>query len=316
MSRLKQILNRLYGRENPATLSRQDLSDCIYNVFDQSLKRQTTREGLLFDTNYVIYLPDEIFQQQEDSFAHTAREVVNRCHATLRKIATRYPHYKPHSRCWKFRFINVTEDVDLGKNDQLLRENRIVIISSLFVEKRKPTGNKKKENCVMTVLTTQKKTEEVLSEYIALDGLTVLGKDSFEIKLDKFEKIEDLPVSDLESSDTDIIARAILKLKSGNFTDDSEFFYMTKESLYVVGEKYPLGEQTSIDEVATIEGEVPAQFFLHILAGKDGKFSICGDSEVLLNGSYHLSADKPRALQDNSSIALSNGTQIDFSIVR
>lgn len=316
MSRLKQILNRLYGRENPATLSRQDLSDCIYNVFDQSLKRQTTREGLLFDTNYVIYLPNDVFQQQEDSFAHTAREVVNRCHATLRRIASRYPHYKPHSRCWKFRFINVTEDVDLGNNDRQLKEDRIVIISSLFVEKRKPSGSKRKDNCVMTVLTTTKKTEDVRTDYIALDGLTVLGKDSFEIKLDKFEKIEDLPVSDLERSDSDVIARAILKLKSGNFTDDSEFFYMTKESLYVVGQAYPQDNLTSMDEVATIEGDYPARFFLHILAGKDGKFSICGDSDVLLNGSYHLSGDKPRAIQDNSIIALPNGTQIDFSIVR
>lgn len=51
--------------------TRQDLSDHIFKIFYDSLKKNTTREGLLFDTKYVIYLPSEIYKEQEDSFAHT-----------------------------------------------------------------------------------------------------------------------------------------------------------------------------------------------------------------------------------------------------
>lgn len=298
--------------------SRQDLSDCIYAVFEKSLKRQTTKEGLLFDTNYIIYLPAAIFQLQQESFAHTAREVVNRFHDLLRKIAPSYPSYKPHSRCWKFRFIEVTEDVDLGKDNNALKNDNVVIISTLYVEKKKASTIKKgKEACVMTVLTTKKRIEDSHTDYISLEGLTVLDKNSFEIKMDKFERIEETPVSDYDKSENDYIARAIIKLKTGNFTDDSEFFYMTKESLYIVGVKYDTSNLTSNNEIAVIEDDsLPKDFFIQIEAQKDSKFTICGNSDTLLNEAIHLTPDKPKSIQDNSIIMIYNGTQINFSIIK
>lgn len=317
MGKLIKFFEKLFGGESEE-FSRQDLSDCIFAVFEKSLKRQTTREGLLFDTNYIVYLPEEIYIRQQDSFAHTAREVVNRFHAVLRKIVPSYPCYKPHSRCWKFRFIKVTEDVDLGRNNDRLKSDNVVILSSLYVEKRKPASIKKqKEPCVMTVLTTKKKVTESREDAISLEGLTVLDKDSFEIKLDQFEKVEEAPVSDFEKSEADYVARAIIKLKSGNFTDDSEYFYMTKKSLYIVGPAYDTQNLSSVNEIAVIEDDtLPKDFFIEIEAQKDSKFTVCGNPEILLNESIHLCEDKPKPIQDNSSIMIFNGTQINFSIIK
>lgn len=297
--------------------SRQDLSDCIFGVFEKSLKQQTTREGLLFDTNYIVYLPDDIYNSQQDSFAHTAYEIVNRCYNVLRKIAPSYPAYKPHSRCWKFRFIKVTEDVDLGKNNEKLKNEHIVIISSLFVEKRKaPLSKRNSEACVKTVMTTKKTVEERKIDNIDLDGLIVLDKDSFEIKLDKFEKVEEMPVSDFDRTETGYNVHAIIKLKNGNFTDDSEFFYMTKDLLYIVGMKYDTSNLTSRNEVAVIEDEkLPEDFFISIEALKDSKFMICG-KDILLNEDIHITPDKRIPIQDGSFIMLGNGTQIIFSIMK
>lgn len=308
--------NLLIGKSD--IFSRQDLSDCIFSVFEKSLMQQTTREGLLFDTNYIIYLPEAIYNSQQDSFAHTSREVVNRCHNVLRKIASKYPTYKPHSRCWKFRFIKVTEDMDLGKNNEKLKDENIVIISSLHVEKRKAPLNKKNNaSCIRTVLTTRKNVEDRKIDYIDLDGLTVLDKDSFEIKLDKFDTVDEMPASDLERTETDYIAHAIIKLKYGNFTDDSEYFYMTKESLYIVGMKYDSSNLTSKNEVAVIENEnLSEDFFINIEALKDTQFMIRGNEDVLLNEDIHLSPDKPQPIQDGSSIMLNNEIQIIFSIIK
>ncbi|WP_347296670.1 hypothetical protein [Ileibacterium valens] len=317
MGKFMNFFENLFNGESEI-FSRQDLSDCIFGVFEKSLKQQTTREGLLFDTNYIVYLQDEIYDNQQDSFAHTAREVVNRCHNLLRKIAPSYPAYKPHSRCWKFRFIKVTEDVDLGRNNKKLKNEHIVIVSSLHVEKRKaPLGKRNSEACVKTVMTTKKTVEERKIDYIDLDGLTVLDKDSFEIKLDKFEKVVEMPVSDFDRTDTDYIAHAIIKLKNCNFTDDSEFFYMTKESLYIVGTKYDTSNFTSKNEVAVIEDEkLSEDFFINLEALKDSKFTICGNGDILLNEDIHLTPDKPKPIQDGSSIMFSNGTQIIFSIIK
>lgn len=307
--------NLFYG--GAEVFSRQDLSDCIFGVFEKSLKQQTTREGLLFDTNYIVYLPDDIYNSQQDSFAHTAYEIVNRCHNVLRKIAPSYPAYKPHSRCWKFRFIKVTEDLDLGKNNEKLKNEHIVIISSLFVEKRKaPLSKRNSEACVKTVMTTKKTVEERKIDNIDLDGLIVLDKDSFEIKLDKFEKVEEMSVSDFDRTETGYNVHAIIKLKNGNFTDDSEFFYMTKDSLYIVGMKYDTSNLTSRNEVAVIEDEkLPEDFFISIEALKDSKFMICG-KDILLNEDIHITPDKRIPIQDGSSIMLGNGTQIIFSIMK
>ncbi len=317
MGKLTNFFQNLFNGESEV-FSRQDLSDCIFGVFEKSLKQQTTREGLLFDTNYIVYLPEDIYNSHQDSFAHTAREVVNRCHHVLRKIAPSYPEYKPHSRCWKFRFIKVTKDVDLGKNKETLENEHIVIVSSLHVEKRKaPVSKKSGEACVKTVMTTRKNVEERKLDYIDLDGLTVLDRDSFEIKIDKFEKVEEMPVSDFDRTETDYIAHAIIKLKFGNFTDDSEFFYMTKESLYIVGMKYDTSNLTSRTEAAVIESEdLPEDFFINIEALKDSKFTVCGSPDILLNEDIHLSPDKPKPIQDGSSIMLNNGIQIIFSIIK
>lgn len=317
MNKFMNFLKKLFNGKS-AIFTRQDLSDCIFGVFEKSLKQQTTREGLLFDTNYIVYLPEEIYNNQQDSFAHTAREVVNRCHSMLGRIASGYPAYKPHSRCWKFRFIKVTEDVDLGKNNDKLKNEHIVIISSLHVEKRKgPLGKKNGESCVKTVMTTKKTVEERKMDYIDLDGLTILDKDSFEIRLDKFEKIEEMPASDLEKTETDYIAHAIIKLKNGNFTDDSEFFYMTKDSLYIVGMKFDTSNLTSKNEVAVIEDDdLPEDFFINIDAQKGSKFTVCGSNDTLLNEDIHLVPDSKKSIQDGSSIMINNGIQIIFSIIK
>lgn len=317
MKKILNFFNNLFSGE-PEEFSRQDLSDCIYKVFSDSLRKQTTKEGLLFDTNYIVYLPEQVFESLEASFAHTAREVVNRFHHTLRSVAPSYPNYKPHSRCWKIRFIKATEDVDLGKYNEELKSNKILILSSLYVEKRRVQAPKKgKELCVMTVTTTRRKIEDSRTDTIAIDGLTVLDRSSFEIKMNDFEQVTELPKSDCDRQDAnDYVARAIVKLKSGNFTDDSEFFYMTKESLYIVGPEFNTEDLTSNDEIAVIEGEFPKDFFLHIEALKDSKFIISGDSDTLLNESIHLVPNKAKPIQDNSSLIIFNGTEINFSIIK
>lgn len=316
MSKILNLINGLFSGE-PKEFSRQDLSDCIYKVFSESLRRQTTKEGLLFDTNYVVYLPSQIYDGLEASFAHTAKEVANRFHKTLQSIVPSYPNYKPHSRCWKIRFVNATEDVDLGKYNEELKSNKILILSSLYVEKRRgQTIKKGKDTCVLTVLTSKKKVEDSQVDSIAIEGLTVLDKASFEIKMNNFEKVTDLPVSDSDKTENDYVARAILKLKKGNFTDDSEFFYMTKESLYVVGPDFPTDDLTSNDELAVIEGDFPKEFFLHIEALKDSKFIITGDADTLLNESIHLVPNKAKPIQDNSSLILFDGREINFSIIK
>lgn len=317
MFNIKNFFKQLF-HSGTTTFSRQNLSDCLFGVFEKSLKRQTTREGLLYDTNYLIYLPEDLYHSQQDSFAHTAREVVNRFHNELRKIAPLYPAYKPHSRCWKFRFIKVTDDVDLGKNNDRMKNEKIVIVSSLHVEKRKaPLNRKNSETCVKTVMTTKKTVEEKKLDYIDLEGLTVLDKDSFELKLDRFEKVEDMPVSDLDSKETDYIAHAIIKLKLGNFTDDSEFFYMTKDSLYIVGTKYDTSNFTSRTEIAVIENDtLPEDFFINIETLQGSRFSIRGTDEILLNEDIHLNPGVPKLLHDGSCLMLKNGTQIIFSIIK
>lgn len=319
MGKLFRTLKRnLVGDDE---FTRQDLSDHIFKIFYDSLKKNTTREGLLFDTKYVIYLPSDIYKEQEDSFAHTTREVVNRCHNVLRKVVQSYQNYKPHSRCWRFCFINAVEDVDLGIRNQELNEDKIVVLSSLYVDRKKGGGAGKQEKspCVMTILPTRGdriKIERERTENIAIDGVTVLDKDCFEVKFDRFEKVIGTPVSDMEKTMEQFVAHAILKLKSGSFTDESQFFYMTKESLYLTGLKFNQSTLDSSHEVAVLDDDLPEGFIIHITLEKDGKFFITGDSDTLLNESIHLSPDKPKPIQDNSSLMLDNGIEINFSVIK
>lgn len=301
--------------------TRQDLSDHIFKIFYDSLKKNTTREGLLFDTKYVIYLPSDIYKEQEDSFAHTTREVVNRCHNVLRKAVQSYPNYKPHSRCWRFCFIKAVDDIDLGDKNKALKDDKIVVFSYLYVDRKKGggAGKQEKTSCVMTILPTKgdrKKIERERTENISVEGVTVLDKDCFEVKFDRFEKVVETPVSDLDKTMDQFVAHAILKLKSGSFTDESQFFYMTKESLYVTGPKFNQSTLDSSHEVAVIDDDLPGDFTLHITVEKGGKFFITGDADTLLNESIHLSPDKLKPIQDNSSLMLFNGIQINFSIIK
>ncbi len=92
---------------------------------------------------------------------------------------------------------------------------------------------------------------------------------------------------------------------------------MTKESLYIVGTKYDTSNFTSKNEVAVIEDEkLSEDFFINLEALKDSKFTICGNGDILLNEDIHLTPDKPKPIQDGSSIMFSNGTQIIFSIIK
>lgn len=151
---------------------------------------------------------------------------------------------------------------------------------------------------------------------ISIDGVTVLDKDCFEVKFDRFEKVIETPVSDMEKTMEQFVAHAILKLKSGSFTDESQFFYMTKESLYLVGAKFNQSMLDSSHEIAVLDDDLPEEFIIHITLEKGGKFSITGDADTLLNESIHLSPDKPKPIQDNSSLMLDNGIEINFSVIK
>ena len=87
-------------------------------------------------------------------------------------------------------------------------------------------------------------------------------------------------------------------------------------SLYVTGPKFNQSTLDSSHEVAVIDDDLPGDFALHITVEKGGKFFITGDVDTLLNESIHLSPDKPKPIQDNSSLMLFNGIQINFSIIK
>lgn len=313
MGKISKIFGKLLKKDSEE-FSRQDLSDRIFSVFEQSLRRRATREGLLFDTNYAVYLPEETYTLQQDSFAHTVSEVVTRCHRVLREVVKSYPYYKPHSHCWRFRFIKVTEDVDLGKNNERLQTDRIVIVPALQVEKRRPLAPpKKRDTTVKTVVTTRKNYEESGRERIDIEGLTVIDKDCFEMKLDCFEESE----ASAKGAEGGYIAHAVVKLKAANFTDDSEFYYMTGSSLYIVGMNCDTTALTAESEVAVIEDEkLPADFHLHIRYQKDSKFTISGSKGSLLNEDIRLEPETVKPLLDGSSIMIAGRMQINFSIIK
>ena len=66
-------------------LSRKDLLNGLEWSFKRKMATLTTKKGLLFDTSFYIYMNEEDYNDQEQSFGFTVKEAVNLFHEIIVK---------------------------------------------------------------------------------------------------------------------------------------------------------------------------------------------------------------------------------------
>lgn len=137
MGFLKRLL---LGRdEEPTTsvLTRQELLDRIYGHFMVRMEQETTTEGLLFPTNFCVYMNEGDYDAAEDTFAYTAKEVAAKMEREVVRRQQKYPSYRPHARFWQFQFVRFGADNAMPDVDGLattLEPKQLFVASTIHAE--------------------------------------------------------------------------------------------------------------------------------------------------------------------------------------
>ena len=139
LKRLHRVILGEKASPEKGSLSRTALNDRIYSEFISRQKRVSTSDGLLFPTNFVIYLSQNDYEVWNETFPYTVKEVVDRFNVAIRQMTRKkYKNYVPHSQFWQFQFSAFPEGglvLRDGEPETGLEDGDVLIVSKLHPDR-------------------------------------------------------------------------------------------------------------------------------------------------------------------------------------
>lgn len=220
MSFISKMSGLFFGSEAGSTsafLTRKELHEKIHEHFIQRMEEESTEEGLLFPTDFVIYLSPEDYQRREETFPYSVKEIVNRFNKIIKeKKSSKYHDYIAHAEFWQFQFASFPEDGFMnyeGCEYTSLAPKDVLILSKIHPAKElNEIGDVSGGNERVVTTLHAKNSLNVVKFAInknALKEVDMRSKDKFRVNFKNFEQIKDEPKSAASS------VRAVLKMMDG-----------------------------------------------------------------------------------------------------
>ena len=229
-------------------LSRTELIDRIYKEFVQRQKLNTTKYGLLFPTNFMVYLSKSDYDLWNETFPYTVKEVVNRFNEVIRKLTRRkYKDYVPHAQFWQFQFSAFPEGGVIfhdGASERGLEPGEVLIMTKIHPDMDLDEVNSMLDGEDRVVTTLHMKNSQTVSQLAinkaALRQVDIRSKDRFRVKFAKFGKMQEVPVNEEDSSPASHSAAARLVVLDGaKFLSasgkDATTYLMSSKIIYIAG---------------------------------------------------------------------------------
>lgn len=313
----KRTIGDSVRQDGDAFLTKQELQDKITEEFRQRLEEESTTEGILFPTSFMVFLSDSDYETRKETFASSVKQLVNKTFTRIIDNAIkRDPEYIPHSTYWQFQFLRFPENGFVKDRNQLktkLEPKEVLILSKIypikdFDENASMVG--KDGELVVTTLHTKDSLSlrDLAINLESLRGVEALSADKFRVPYGK--ELKEDPKSLGQVSDPVGSAKCVLRIVSGeSFVGGGSSFYMTGDYLYIGGVNsddtiggIPVARIKS-EDVANTHARIRregADYYLtakgdvHVdeqLIRPDGqeRVQLFSDSQILINGEIAIS---------------------------
>ena len=313
--------NKLLGKgeDKREKSKRQKVVDRIYGEFLRTQKDNTTDESLLFNTCFHIYVKDEDFRKQEQTFSFTARDVMKKINRKIMELKKYYPDFVPHSNYWQFQFAPLDADGKLDSSlfnqdqEQDLGQDGMPIISTLY-----PLTDVQHHNDNQRVVATVHSKDSVtIKDWdVNLDVLRemeVRGRCLFRFKFTLDGSTEQMDANEKTNSNLQTVAT--LKAEGGTFLGNKKMYAMTSDKLFIYGR---VGEpDTSGKEIARLDSDEVLSPHVIIRRTRQGGFEVQAKGDTVLNevSLPHL-LDVWKPLPNNSALLLNGVIQLRFLIAQ
>lgn len=224
-------------------ITKQELQDQIVSHFRYRLAEESTTDGILFPTNFLVFLSKADYDVRKETFASTVKQLVNKAfQRVLDKALKKDPDYEPHSEFWQFQFLVFPEDgfiEDRGQKKYGLEPGKVLIQSTIYPTKEigeDPTYEEENVGRVVTTIHTKDSlsVNNLAINYESLKGVTALSADKFRVPFGK--KLTSDPMSQQEASLPENNAKCVLEIQSGGtFVSGKPKYFMTSDNLYISG---------------------------------------------------------------------------------
>jgi len=223
-------------------LTRQKLLDCIEKHFRKTMAMNTTKKGLLFHTGFMIYMNEDDYKDQEQSFGFTVKEAVNTFHEIIVQKKSEYSDYRPHARYWEFQFIPFREgNIIDGLREEVsqIPRGEAYVLSVLFPTKEQGATAAANQRAVVTV---HKKDSFTMSNLAfnseALRGVTSISRDRYQVDFNNFRHLKDDVLSDEQRQTSGVDSRATVRVSGAKFLLPdglAEAIYMNSDNMFISG---------------------------------------------------------------------------------
>ncbi len=318
-----RLLNR-NAKPRQEKSERQKLVDMIYMSFLESQWDKTTDEGLLFNTCFHIYVNEETYYRQEQTFSFTAKDVMNKINRHIKKVIRNYPDYTPHSNYWLFQFSPLNADGKLDPSlfkqnpEQGPEKDEIPIISTLYALE----DNHYRDSSQRVVATVHSKDSFSIRNWNinlnALRDVEITGTSLFRFKftLDGTTSQISAETRRNRNLNGNPLAVATLRAEGGRFIDNGQTtssFDMTSDKLYVYGK---LGEpDTGGKEIARLDSDEVLSPHVILKRTPQGSFEVQAKGETVLNEvPLPYREDSWTPLPNNSTLLINGKIQLRFLI--
>ena len=301
-------------------LSKQELQDQIVSHFEFRLSEESTTDGILFPTNFMIYLSRADYEIRKETFASTVRQLVNKAFKrVLDKALQKDPGYEPHSEYWQFQFLVFPEDgfiEDRGEKKYGLEPKKVLIQSTIYPTKERWETDAEEETAAGHVVTTVHTKDSLSIDHLAINyeslkGMEALAADKFRVPFGK--KLSSDPLSEKESFKPANRAKCILKILSNEvFSSGTTTYFMTSDNLYISGP----GEDSMIGGIPVAHINDKEVSPRHILIKKEGvQYRLYARGEVIVDEkTVKPDGVTPMLLENGCQILINGDIAIKFTV--
>lgn len=307
----------------PDMLTRQNLLDGIVKHFKDKMALTTTKQGLLFNTSFSIYMNEDDYRDQEPSFGFTVKELVNVFHRIIVEKRKDYPNYHPHANYWEFHFIPFSqESIIEGLRQEVLKIDRkkILVISFLYPTKGEgATAAAENQRATVTVHGKDSyKMSNMAFNAEALRGITIQSRDRFQVDFNNFSQMERDALSDEQRDKTGQNARATIKVSGARFllpAGPAEAIYMNSDNLRISGRGGTADTAGGITVVRIDSDKVmDNQLRLRYNPGTHELF-MTSQGEVKLN-EVDVTPNEEKVVYENSRILINGDIQLEIKNIK
>lgn len=300
-------------------LSRKDLLNGLEWSFKRKMATLTTKKGLLFDTSFYIYMNEEDYNDQEQSFGFTVKEAVNLFHEIIVKKRSQYPDYKPHASYWEFQFVPFKKGdiLEAAGNDMMeIPRGKVSIISFLLPTKGKDaTAATGPQKATVTVCGKDSLTPSNMAlNSDALKDITILARDRFQVDFNNFRQLEDDALNDEQRQATGQDARATITIVGAKFllpSGPADAIYMNSDNLTISG-RGGIADTTGGIPVVRIDSDKVMDNQLRLRYNPDShKLYMMSQSEVRLH-EKPVAAGVEKEVYNHSRILIVGDIQLEI----